>query len=84
MLPIEEQAWRLYKQQEGVSVCIEMEQEHSEPCYLIKLAFVEFVVITGQHAQVLHCIVKGDTLEYMLVGSLPNFWCTISDKFVNF
>ena len=53
MLPIEEQAWRLHKQQEGVSVCIEMEQElffYSEPCYLIKLAFVEFVVITGQHA----------------------------------
>ena len=44
---------------------------------------LEFVVITGRHAHVLHCIVKG-ILEYTIVGSLPNFWWTISDKFANF
>ena len=46
--------------------------------------FVEFVVITGRRAHVLHCIVKGDILEYTVVGSLPNFWWTISNKFANF
>ena len=29
---------------------------------------------------VLHCIVKDDILEYTIVGSLPNFLWTISDK----
>ena len=45
---------------------------------------LEFVVTTGRRAHVLHCIVKDDILEYTIVGSLPNFWWTISDKFANF
>ena len=45
---------------------------------------LEFVVITGRRAHVLHCIVKGDILEDTIVGFLPNFWWTICDKFANF
>ena len=34
---------------------------------------LEFVVITGRHAHVLHCIEKGDILEYTIVRSLLTF-----------
>ena len=64
---IEEQAWQLHKQQEGVRVCKEKEQElFFVQNFIYNLLFdkvgicglLECVVITGRHAHVLHCIVS--------------------------
>ena len=41
-------------------------------------------ICCNRHTHVLHCIVKDNILEYTIVGSLPNFGWTISDKFANF
>ena len=46
-LPIEEQAWKLHKQQEGVPVCKEttaflLFRTSFITCYLIKLAYVVY------------------------------------------
>ena len=90
-LPIEEQAWQLHKQQEGVPVCKETTAYFVQN-FIYKLLFdkvgicglLEFVVITCWRAQVLHCIVKGNILECTIVGFLPNFWWAISDKFAKF